>query len=109
MIINTKKIISDYGQDIEIIYNSNSLQTRAVIQALRSDLQSNLYGDYQDLDNITEQYLYIGISESDLSNKIKNFDNIIIKTSTDSYVIKKIEPVYLSNEIVYERGVLEKI
>lgn len=114
MIINITKLILQYGQDITIKINNNInntqeiINTKSIIQALRSDFQSDLYGDYQDTNNNnTEQYLYIGPSNINLTNLIKN-NNIIINTNSEDYIIKKIEQVFLSGDCVYERGVLEK-
>ena len=102
----TKMLITEFGQDITIkkSENDNLIYTKAFIQPLRCDYQSEMYGDY--LDNPgDEQYLYIGLSEYPIST----YPNTTVITSNNqNYTIKKAETVYLSNTPMYERAVLEK-
>lgn len=106
MQIEAKKLISLYGQDITI--NSNSLSvpisTKAFIQPLRSDYQSDMYGDYRETEN-EEQFLYIGLPEYSLSSYS---ENVTITSKNKTYVIKKSESVNLSGKPIYERAVLEE-
>lgn len=102
---DTKSLIYRYGQKITIeIPNENSKASRAFIQPLRSDYQSALYEDYQ-TDAMNEQYLYIGIPNIKLVNAPTD---TLIKTDSDTYIIKKVENVIISGKVIYERAVLEK-
>ena len=98
--------ISTYGQDITLMdANKEIISTsKALIQPLRSDYQSPLYKDYQEKDNI-EHFLYIGPPEVDLRNLPSS---TLIEADSVIYKIKKIENVFLSNMVVYERAVLEE-
>lgn len=100
-----KILISNYGQNIIIKRDSNekSIHTKAFIQPLRCDRQSELYGDYTD-SQTTEQYLYIGLPEIKLSNA----PNAILTVDGQNYFIKKAEKVVFSGKVLYERAVLEK-
>lgn len=105
MFNDTKALISRYGQKIVIeIPENNPKTSKAFIQPLRSDYQSALYGDYQTEDTV-EQYLYIGIPDNKLINAPSE---TLIKTDSDTYVIKKMENVNISGKVIYERAVLEK-
>ncbi len=105
MNIRTRNLISKYGQKIQVTKDNKKtyIHTKAFIQPLRCDMQSELYGDYTDSQNV-EQYLYIGLSETNLSN---SEDAIVIVDNID-YKIKKAEEVIFSGKVLYERAVLEK-
>ena len=105
MKVRTRNLISKYGQNIKVTKDNKKtyMNTKAFIQPLRCDMQSELYGDYTDSQN-TEQYLYIGLPETKLSN---SGDAIVIVDNVD-YKIKKAEEVIFSGKILYERAVLEK-
>ena len=106
MITESRKIILKYGQTVIIkpTETSNSVKTKAIIQPLRSDFQSGLYGDYADSTK-TEQFLYIGLPEIKLSTYP---DTTIITCAGENYSIKKSESFYCGNQVMYERAVLEK-
>ncbi len=106
MEIRTKMLINQFGQDVVIqtSENDNPIYTKAFIQPLRCDYQSEMYGDYQDNPG-DEQFLYIGLSDYPIST----YPNTTVITSNNQdYTIKKAETVYLSNTPMYERAVLEK-
>ncbi len=103
---NTKNIINQFGQNITILKseNDNPIHTKAFIQPLRCDYQSELYGDYVDTPG-EEQFLFIGLPE----DKISTYpDTTVITVNSQDYKIIKAETVYLSNTSMYERAVLEK-
>ena len=106
MIAESRKIISKYGQTVTIKQSSTSspIETKAIIQPLRSDFQSALYADYADSSK-TEQFLYIGLPEIKLSSYP---DTTTISCVGENYLIKKAESFYYGNQIMYERAVLEK-
>lgn len=106
MIAESRKIILKYGQTVIIkpTETSNSVKAKAIIQPLRSDFQSGLYGDYADSTK-TEQFLYIGLPEIKLSTYP---DTTIITCAGENYSIKKSESFYCGNQVMYERAVLEK-
>ena len=101
----TKLLIEQFGQEIQIIDPSeNVFYTKAFIQPLRSDYQSPLYADYQENQG-DEQYLYIGMPGVNLSSYPSG---TLIKVNSKYYEIKKVEYVYFSGSVVYERAVLEE-
>ena len=106
MIDPVKTSILKYGQTITLIDGNEEIvsTSKAFIQPLRSDYQSPLYEDYQE-DKSIEQFLYIGLPEVDLINMPSE---TLIKTDDMTYTIKKVENVYLSEKVIYERAVLEK-
>ena len=100
-------LISNYGQSITVKKNEDDkpIHTKAFVQPLRCDYQSELYGDYVDSNNKNvEQYLYIGDPEIKLSSA----PNAIITVDNQNYFIKKAEEVIFSDKVLYERAVLEK-
>ncbi len=99
-------LILRYGQSITIKKSSADApeNTRAFIQPLRWDGQSPLYGDYAETEN-TEQFLYIGPPSFQLSTYPAT---TVITAENQNYIIKKAESVYLSDQRIYERAVLEK-
>ncbi len=99
-------IIKQFGQETIIMKSQNDepIYTKAFIQPLRCDYQSELYKDYMETEG-TEQFLYIGPPECPISTYP---DTTIITSGQQSYIIKKAESVYLSNTQMYERAVLEK-
>ncbi len=100
-----QSLISNYGQTITIVDPSdNKITSKAFIQPLRSDYQSPLYADYMETPG-TEQYLYIGLAKVKLSSYPSG---TTIIADSKSYKIKKIENVYLTSKIIYERAVLEE-
>lgn len=106
MIAESRKIISKYGQTVTIKQSSTSspIETKAIIQPLRSDFQSGLYADYSDSPK-TEQFLYIGLPEIKLSTYSAT---AIITCAGKNYLVKKAENFYCGNQIMYERAVLEQ-
>lgn len=106
MVAESRKIILKYGQTVIIkpTGTSRSTKAKAIIQPLRSDLQSGLYADYADSTK-TEQFLYIGLPEIKLSTYP---DTTIITCAGENYSIKKSESFYCGNQVMYERAVLEK-
>lgn len=106
MLNYTESIISQYGQNVTLIPSTSSLpiKFKAFIQPLRSDYQSDLYGDYKSSET-SEQFLYIGPPGINLCKYPKT---TIIQSNSENFIIIKAENVYLSGQIVYERGVLEK-
>lgn len=106
MKLRTKMLINKYGQSITILKseNDNPIYTKAFIQPLRCDYQSEMYGDYVDNPG-DEQFLYIGLPEYPISTYPLT---TIITMNNQNYTIKKAETVYLSNTPMYERAVLEK-
>lgn len=106
MIVESRKIILKYGQTVTIkpTDTSHPTETKAIIQPLRSDFQSGLYGDYADSSK-TEQFLYIGLPEIKLSTYPST---TIITCAGENYIIKKSESFYCGNQVMYERAVLEK-
>lgn len=106
MIAESRKIISRYGQTVTIkkTDTSSPVETKAIIQPLRSDFQSGLYADYSDSSK-TEQFLYIGLPEINLSSYP---DTTTITCAGKNYFIKKSESFYCGNQVMYERAVLEE-
>ena len=107
MFNNPEFLISQYGQNVTLNSSdkNNTPKTfKAFIQPLRSDFQSDLYGDYKESDN-TEQFLYIGPPGIQL---MKYPTGTTLESNSEKFIIKKAENVYLSGEIIYERGLLEK-
>ncbi len=106
MALNAKTLIERYGQNISIKKSSNSdlILTKAFVQPLRCDWQSELYGDYVD-ENKVEQFLYIGFAEHQIN--ICPTTTVII-VENQNYVVKKAENVFFSGQAIYERAVLEK-
>ena len=106
MVAESRKIILKYGQTVIIKASSTSspIETKAIIQPLRSDIQSSLYGDYTDSTK-TEQFLYIGLPEIKLSTYP---DTTIITCAGENYTINKSESFDCGNQVMYERAVLEK-
>lgn len=102
----TKMLINQFGQNIKIQKSENDtpIYTKAFIQPLRCDYQSELYGDYVDTPG-EEQFLYIGLPDDQISTYP---DTTVITMNNQDYTIKKAETVYLSNTSMYERAVLEK-
>ena len=101
----TKFLIEQFGQEIQIVDPSqNVVYAKAFIQPLRSDYQSPLYADYLENQN-DEQYLYIGMPGVNLSSYPSG---TVIKLGEVTYDIKKVEYVYFSGNVVYERAVLEE-
>ena len=99
-------LITKYGQTVSIKKTalSDPETTKAFIQPLRSDYQSNLYGDYVETEG-TEQFLYIGLPEY----KLPDYPNTTrITFSNQPYAIKKAENVYFGENVLYVRAVLEK-
>ena len=105
MIDIIQNTISLYGKTVTILdANKNTISsTKAFIQPLRSDYQSPLYEDYQQ-DKSVEQFLYIGLPEVNL-NQLPS--GTLIQSGSKIYAIKMSETVYLSEDVVYERAVLE--
>lgn len=103
---DAKNLILRYGQPITITKSSADTpkSTRAFIQPLRWDVQSPLYGDYED-SNKTEQFLYIGSPNFQLSTYPTT---TVITCEGQNYIIVKAESVYLADQVIYERAVLEK-
>ncbi len=103
---NTKNLINKFGQSITILKSENDtpIYTKAFIQPLRCDYQSELYGDYVDTPG-EEQFLYIGLPDDQISTYPSS---TVITMNNQDYKIKKAETVYLSNTSMYERAVLEK-
>lgn len=102
----TRMLINEFGQDITISQGENAppIYTKAFIQPLRCDYQSEMYGDY--LENPgDEQFLYIGLPDYPISEYPST---TTITLNNQNYTIKKAETVYLSNTAMYERAVLEK-
>lgn len=105
MEVRTRTLISKYGQNIKVTKDNKKtyIHTKAFIQPLRCDMQSELYGDYTDSQNV-EQYLYIGLPETKLSHS----EDAIVTVDNIDYKIKKAEEVIFSGKVLYERAVLEK-
>ena len=106
MISKANSLIKRYGQLVSIKKTSSSepINTKAFIQPLRSDYQSNLYGDYIETEG-TEQFLYIGLPDYNLPD----YPNTTRLTfSNQSYTIKKAENVYFGENVLYVRAVLKK-
>lgn len=102
---NAKTLISKFGQDVKVQCTSEkTIKTKAFIQPLRSDYQSPLYGDYLE-ETKTEQYLYIGLPNVKLNSYAST---AVITAGLKNYSVKKVEYVYLSGEVIYERAVLEE-
>lgn len=103
---NIKNSIEQYGKTISVTTADGAEVStpKAFIQPLRSDYQSPLYEDYQN-DKSTEQFLYIGLPETNLSDMPSG---TLLKSDSNVYEIKMIEKVYISEEVAYERAVLEK-
>ena len=99
-------LILKYGQDITITPGNGSkpINSKAIIQPLRSDYQSDLYGDYLETQS-TEQFLCIGLPGLQISALPAS---AVITAKNQNYIIKKAENVYLSDTVIYERAVLEK-
>ena len=107
MFTDAKFLISQYGQNITLTSSCKNLPLnfKAFIQPLRSDFQSDLYGDYKESET-SEQFLYIGPPDINLKEYP---DDTIIESNSEKFKIKKAENVYLSGKVIYERGVLEKL
>ncbi len=101
-----KILISKFGQNITVTRTTGEtpIQTKAFIQPLRCDEQSELYGDYTDSEK-NEQYLYIGFPEINLSDTT----SAIITFEGKNYTIKKAEKVNVLGEDIYERAVIEEV
>lgn len=106
MSIKPSYLIRKFGQDITIKIDEAHKEepSKAIIQPLRWDAQSALYQDYL-TENITEQFLYIGPPELELS---KHIDTAIITANGQRYTLKMAEYVRVGNEVMYERAVMEK-
>ena len=100
--IDARNLIKKYGQPITITQSGKITKSYAFIQPLRADDQSNLYGDYNPLNN--EQYLYIGLPDHELDDS----GDMVITCKNDNYSVIKAESVLLSNQVIYNRAVLEK-
>ncbi len=103
MQIRATDLIEKYGQPITIFYGTSETESFAFIQPLRMDEQSALYGDYND--SGAEQYLYIGLPTTLLGD---NTTDVVVRSYGKDYSVIKAESVILSNEIIYERAVLER-
>ncbi len=102
MQIKATDLIEKYGQPITIFDGTSEIESFAFIQPLRMDEQSALYGDYND--SGAEQYLYIGLPTTLLGDNT----NVVVRSYGKDYSVIKAESVILSNEIIYERAVLER-
>ena len=102
MQIEAKSLIKKYGQKITVSRNGKTVKSFAFIQPLRADEQSGLYGDYND--QSVEQYLYIGLPDCEIDDS----GNTTITFNNQNYSVVKSESVWLSNNIIYNRAVLEK-
>ncbi|MBR0423182.1 MAG: hypothetical protein IJJ04_00855 [Clostridia bacterium] len=106
MISEANSLIKKYGQTVSIKKTalSDPEITKAFIQPLRSDYQSNLYGDYIETEGV-EQFLYIGLP----NHNLPDYPNTTrITFSNQTYTIKKAENVYFGENVLYVRAVLEK-
>lgn len=100
MLVSAEKLIKKYGNEIIINNGTESKKSYAIIQCLRSDDQSSLYGDYNSQNH--EQYLYIGVP-----NKLSGIVSPTITYDGKTYTVIKLEKVIVSGKTVYERAVLE--
>ena len=66
MALNAKTLIERYGQNISIKKSSDSdlILTKAFVQPLRCDWQSELYGDYVDENKVVVTLTSMQISSS---------------------------------------------
>lgn len=103
MQIKATDLIEKYGQPITIFDGTSEIESFAFIQPLRMDEQSALYGDYND--SGAEQYLYIGLPMTLLGDSTTD---VVVRSYGKDYSVIKAESVILSNEIIYERAVLER-
>ena len=104
-------ILNKYGSDIEVINNSieNSVpkkKSKAFIQPLRYQDQNFMGMKFLDSGILNgANYLYIG--SYDLRLDLYPINNTIIKTSIDSFVLKRAQKVCLKNDILYIWAILQ--
>ena len=96
------KMICQYGCDVKIINEDESIHGKAFVQPLRYKNRVYVGGRYHTLGlNKTDKYLYIG----QVNNNITE-NHSVIETHNNKYIVKRCEKYYVRNSPVYVWAIL---
>lgn len=103
---NAMRVLSLCGERVEVETENGTLEVLASIQPLRYKYKSYFTENYIEAGNIDDRnYVYMGDPRARLDNL--PFDTII-RTETDTFVVKRAEKVCLGTEIIYIWAMLQR-